>query len=273
MPSIQSADKKPTPRVGVLLVRLSFRHFQEEPFRFLLTLLGVGLGMALVVAIRLSNMAALSSFKESIDLLAGKTNLSLSREGSPMPETILKDLIFTRKSGTLLPIVQGKLAPADSPGEFLTVLGVDLLKDTEARQYRLLGGKDRVLTGADLLRLLPRSGIVFLTQRYAGPRGIGAGDRVPFIANDHTVTLTVGGLLADEGAARALDGTLALMDIAAAQEIFNKLGSLDRLEWVVPEEGARVELENKLRTLYPGWRVERPARRGEKVEKMLSAFR
>src|SRR5581483_10876919 len=61
--------------------------------------------------------------------------------------------------------------------------------------------------------------------------------------------------------------------IAAAQEIFNKLGSLDRLEWVVPEEGARVELENKLRTLYPGWRVERPARRGEKVEKMLSAFR
>lgn len=273
MPSIQSAGKAGPTRWWALFGRLSLRHLREEPLRFLLTVLGIGLGLALVTAIRLSNAAALDSFNDSIDLMAGKANLSLSRPGGPLPESLLKDLMTTRKDGALLPILQGKMARAGQPREFLTVLGVDLLKDLEARDYRLLGRDGRKLTGRDFLGLLPKPDVVFLTQRYGRQNRIQAGDRVAFLANDRSVTLTVGGLLAEEGAGKALDGDLALMDIAAAQKVFGKIGKIDRLEWVVPDEARRQALASQLRKLYPSWKVERPARRGEKVEKMLSAFR
>lgn len=273
MPSIQSAGKARPARWGALFGRLSLRHLQEEPVRFLLTVLGIGLGLALVAAIRLSNAAALGSFNDSIDLMAGKANLSLSRPGGSLPEGLLKDLMATRKDGAMLPLLQCKMARAGEPREFLAVLGVDLLKDMEARDYRLLGRDGRPLTGGDFLGLLPKPDVVFLTQRYGRQNRIQTGDRVAFLANDRSVTLTVGGLLAEEGAGKALDGDLALMDIAAAQKVFGKIGQIDRLEWVVPDEARRLALASQLRKLYPSWKVERPARRGEKVEKMLSAFR
>ena len=53
------------------------------------------------------------------------------------------------------------------------------------------------------------------------------GDRVlPFI---------VRGYLKDEGPARVLDGNFILMDIAAAQLAFDRLGRVDRVEVLLPE--------------------------------------
>ncbi len=255
-----------------LFWRLSSRHFQEEPVRFLLTILGIGLGMALVVAIRLANGAAIASFQDSIDLMAGKANLSLSSSSGSLSEDLLKELVHTRRYGTILPILQGKIALKDSPQQYLTVLCVDLLKDTEARDYQMLGPEGKRMNPPDFLALLPQPDLIFLTQKYALEKGLRAGQKVSFLVNDKVQILKVGGLLADVGAGKALDGTLALMDIAAAQKTLGKIGQIDRLEWVIPNTSDRDGLEEKLQKLYPTLKVERPARRGEKVEKMLAAF-
>jgi putative ABC transport system permease protein len=253
--------------------RFTLRHIQNEPARFVFTLLGIALGIALMVAIRLANGAAISSFQDSIDLMAGKANLSMSSTGVPLPETLMKDLADTRRLGQLLPVVEGKMAPEDNPKEFITVLGVDLLKDGEARDFQVLGIQDKALTAAELLQLLPQPDGVFLSQKYAKAKGLAVGQKVRFFINDQVQTLTLVGLLQNSGVGRAMDGTLALMDIAAAQKVFGKIGKLDRLDWIIPQESDRETLEAQLQKLYPAYKVERPARRGEQVEKMLAAFR
>jgi putative ABC transport system permease protein len=271
MESTLSVNNKPN--FKEIFWRFTFRHIQNEPARFIFTLLGIALGIALMVAIRLANGAAISSFQDSIDLMAGKANLSLSSMGVPLPETIMKDLVDTRRLGQLLPVVEGKMAPEDNPKEFITVLGVDLLKDGEARDFQVLGAQDKALTGAELLKLLPQPDGVFLSQKYAEAKGLAVGQKVHFFINDQVQTLTLVGLLQNSGVGRAMDGTLALMDIAAAQKVFGKIGKLDRLDWIIPQEADRKNLEAQLQKLYPSYKVERPARRGEQVEKMLAAFR
>ncbi len=271
MASTPSVNK--SPNFKELFWRFTLRHLQDEPARFILTIAGIALGIALMVAIQLSNEAALTSFHDSIDAMAGKANLSLSSTGNSFPESLLKDLADTRKQGELLPVVQGKMAPQDYPKEFLTVLGVDLFKDKEARDFQVLGVQDKLLTVQDLLRLLPQPDGVFLTQKYAKAHSILVGQKIRFIINDQIQTLTVNGLLGNSGIGQAMDGSLALMDIAAAQKVFNKIGKLDRLDWIIPQKADRETLESQLQKLYPTYKIERPSRRGEQVEKMLSAFK
>ena len=69
--------------------------------------------------------------------------------------------------------------------------------------------------------------------------------------------------LADEGPARVLDGNFVLMDIAAAQLAFDRLGRIDRLD-VRLADGADVgDALARIRARLPaGLEAERPARRG-----------
>src|SRR6185295_15465552 len=86
-------------------------------------------------------------------------------------------------------------------------------------------------------------------------------------------SFVVRGLLRDEGPARVMDGSFVLMDIAAAQLAFDRLGRIDRLDVLVPD-GTDVDatLAAVAARLPPGLRAQRPARRGEQVEQMLAAF-
>jgi putative ABC transport system permease protein len=86
-------------------------------------------------------------------------------------------------------------------------------------------------------------------------------------------TFAIRALLAHTGPARALDGNFAIMDIAAAQVALGRLGFLDRLD-VRLNDGGRIDaLEREIADRLPaGLSVQRPARRGAQVEKMLAAF-
>ncbi|HYF02991.1 MAG TPA: hypothetical protein VEC36_06420, partial [Patescibacteria group bacterium] len=54
---------------------VNLRHMASEPGKFLLSVLGVALGVAVFTAIRIANFTALSSFEASIDVVSGKANL------------------------------------------------------------------------------------------------------------------------------------------------------------------------------------------------------
>lgn len=262
------------PGQTALFTRLTLRHWVQDPWRSLATFAGVALGIALVVAIRLSSQAALDSFERSLDLLAGRADLSLTQNGLPFSEDLLRQLGSTRDFGLMAPLVRDKMAPASDPKDLLTVLGTDLLKDGLVRDYQLLGPGGRPLNVRDLLQILPQPGAVFLTEKYARRHGLKAGDSDDFLIQDHQQRLKIAGLLADQGAGRALDGSVALMDIAAAQKAFGKIGELDEIQWVTKSPAARKALQAQLqKELPPSFDARRPSQRNVQVEKMLRAFR
>jgi putative ABC transport system permease protein len=73
-----------------------------------------------------------------------------------------------------------------------------------------------------------------------------------------------------------MDGSFVLMDIAAAQLAFARLGRVDRLDVQLPGAPDTSTIEAALAAissqLPPGIAAQRPARRGQQVERMLAAF-
>ena len=75
--------KRPVARQGEQLYLNLFkfvglRHLQLRPGRTILTTLGVAFGIALYVAIAIINESTKNALKESIEAVAGKSNLTVS---------------------------------------------------------------------------------------------------------------------------------------------------------------------------------------------------
>src|SRR5205809_6307784 len=96
-----------------LLRWISARHVWEEKGRTFLTLLGVALGVAVFVAIRLANHSALASFRDTVDAVAGRANLQISASGSGFDERLFPRIRATRGVRAAAPVIQ-VLAPVRS---------------------------------------------------------------------------------------------------------------------------------------------------------------
>ncbi len=253
------------PILKALVIRPIFR----EKIRTALTIVGIAVGVAVVVAIQLANQSALRAFRESVDAIAGRANHQIISDLGPLDERVLLSLRPLWSEGVrFAPVidVEGILEPQQSP---IRVLAVDLLSDLHFRDYKYA----RIETGAkhealgDYLRLFERDSVI-LPAPYAREHGLGIGSRVTLNVLGRRSTLTVRGLLESQGPATAFNGNIAVCDIATAQRAFGMRGQLSRIDLLVPEERLLARV-----TLPPGTRIERPARRNERVERMLRAFR
>ncbi|MEW5976215.1 MAG: FtsX-like permease family protein [Acidobacteriota bacterium] len=252
------------------------RLFQEKP-RSLVTVLGISLGIGVILAIQLANESSVRGFKAALEVISGRTSLEITGAAGPLDELRVMELSWLEGFGQVSPIVEGEAVfrTASGAAEVLRVLGVDILRDRSFREYKLVEFANRRTepSAPEFLGILNDPRAVVLTRRFAEKHGIEVGQVVEVIVSDRRERLTVKGLLRHEGPARALDGNVALMDIAAAQWMFGRLGRLDRIDVLLDEERSVVAAEQEIAKQLPaGLRVQRPTRRGEQVERMLQAF-
>lgn len=253
------------------------RPLVREPTRTLLTMTGITVGVAVLVAIQLANQSALRSFSESIDAISGRANYQIVGGGVPIDEkTLLLLQPFWHEGVRFAPVidVDGSISPEGTP---LRLLGVDLLSDLHFRDYRYarIETDPRDTTtdsiGAYLSLFHPDS--VILPRTFARERHLDLGSRLDLNVNGRTARFVVRGILDTQGPATAFNGNLAIMDIATAQRAFAFQGRLSRIDLLVPESKAPRIVRAIERVLPHGLRVERPSRRSERVDKMLRAFR
>lgn len=260
-----------------LFPRLILRQLAGERVRTLTTIAGIALGIAVVLAIQLSSASALRGFERAVDSLAGRAALEITQAPHGLDERRLPSLLWLQEYGAVTPIIQGEATwrGADGSQDVLTVLGVDILSDLAFRDYAF-GQTERgasTATTRDILGLLTDPQSVVLTDQFARAHGLAVGDLVRFGMADGTRELRVRALLKPEGPARASAGAVLLMDIAAAQAALGRLGYIDRLEVRLDDASALPRIEAELtRRLGGDFIVQRPARRGQQVEKMVAAF-
>jgi putative ABC transport system permease protein len=252
------------------------RRLRQEKIRSALTIAGIALGVAVVLGIRLANDSSVRGFSLALDTIAGAASLEIVSPGG-VEEERLAPLGWLREIGDVTAVIEGDaLARAgDRPAEAVRVLGVDILRDRAFREYDLVefAAGRRQPAPQQFLNLLldPRS--VITTDIFARRHGLHLNDRVELEIGDQRRSFVVRGLLRNEGPARVLDGNFVLMDIAAAQWAFDRLGRVDRVEIRLPAGRSVADVERALASrLPPGLAVQRPARRGEQVETMLRAF-
>jgi putative ABC transport system permease protein len=121
----------------------------------------------------------------------------------------------------------------------------------------------------DLTTFLDGDGII-VSRRVARAYRASPGRRLRAYAGAHAVALPVVAVV-PPGAA-AVDSSVAFTDIATAQQLFDSVGRLDRIDLIVdPARLARVKAEVQ-RVLPPGARALTPHTRLAEIKRMLSSF-
>jgi putative ABC transport system permease protein len=273
-----------------------FRQFIVRPLlqdraRSLTTVVGVALGVAVVIAIQLTNQSSVRGFETALETVAGKTAVEIVGAAG-IDENVLAELGWLREFGTASPVIEGEMALVQGGednirrAEALRVLGVDILRDLTLRDYMMgaatsadgsiVTGSDVDLTAQRFLELLTSPQSVVITEKLARRRGYTPGSQIQLMAGDRVNTYVVRGLLEDEGPARVMDGSFVLMDIAAAQLAFARLGRIDRIDVQLPgspDTSTIDSIVSRISARLPaGLTAQRPSRRGQQVERMLAAF-
>jgi putative ABC transport system permease protein len=252
------------------------RRLRQEKLRSALTVAGIALGIAVVLAIRLANDSSVRGFSLALDTMAGAASLEIVSPGG-VDEERLGPLGWLRDIGEVSPVIEGDALAraAGAPAEAVRVLGVDILRDRAFREYDLVefAGSRSQPAPQEFLTLLLDPQSVITTEIFARRHHLHVNDALELGIGDERRSFVIRGLLRNEGPARVLDGNFVLMDIAAAQWAFDRLGRVDRVEIRLPPERDVADAERLLSSrLPPGLSVQRPARRGEQVETMLRAF-
>ncbi|HET9916179.1 MAG TPA: ABC transporter permease, partial [Candidatus Binatia bacterium] len=254
-----------------LLNTISWRHVQHHRLRTVLTFFGMALGVAVIVAIALVNRALTSSFQSTIEQIAGKAVLQVSNSESGMAEAALALVRDTEGVLDVAAAVDGFLPVSGMPAERLYIYGVDLLTDFTMRDHRFAGDGFAFDQALDFIAL-PDS--IAVTESFARRLGLSIGSALVLNSSQGKQSYRIRALLKEEGTARVFGGNFALMDLPVAQLAFGKEGKLDIIDLTV-EAGARVEtVQERLRQRLRGAaEVERPKKRGEQIESLLTSFR
>lgn len=274
----------------VLLRWVSARRFGSERARVLVTVLGVALGVAVFVAIRLANVSALASFSDTVDAVAGRANLRLSAGAEGVDErwfvaaretpgvlaaAPVIELPVAARAGGALRAGEGGSMKRRGYAETLLVLGVDLFSERSfARHGSAAADRGADSSGvAGALEFLAEPRAVAITRTLARRHGLAPGDTLTVLAAGRPEPLVVRRVIEDAGLQQAFGGNVVVIDIAEAQVLFQRLGRLDRIDLLVPPGSQAAVTDRLAARLPPGIEIGLPQGRTRQVETMVGAFR
>src|SRR3989475_10963136 len=111
----------------LLFYRLMVRPLFHEPVRTSLTILAIGLGVAVVLAIDLAGDAATGSFRSSMETLAGDNDLEIATPGG-VPENLVGTLTSLPYSIRISPRIEDYAVIAGTR-KSLPLIGLDLVSE------------------------------------------------------------------------------------------------------------------------------------------------
>ena len=254
-----------------LLHTLSWRHLQRHRLRTLLTFLGITLGVGVIVAIAVVNRSLTSSFQTTIEQIAGKAVLQVSNGESGVAESAFPLIRDTPGVQDAAAAVEGFLPVRGAERERLYIYGVDFLTDVAIRDHHFVSSKSDF---DEALDFISRPDSIALTESFSRRLNLPPGSRITLTTSRGKQDYTVRALLREEGMAKAFGGNLALMDLPVAQQALGKEGKLDIVDLTVAE-GEKIEdvKDRLLQRLKGSAEVERPKKRGEQIELLLTSFR
>lgn len=250
-----------------LATTVSFRHLLRKKGRLFLTVWGISLGVAMIMAITIVNNSVLSSFYQLADSVSGRASLQvISSADSGFPVTALDSVLAVPDVTAASPVVRRNTFLHSAGQEWqVLVYGVDLELDMAVREYILHSGRFWETNAGDSL---------ILTRSMADQMGLALGDQLQLLTVDGLATFSIVGLLEPTGPAQTNGGRFAIIPIKSAQTHFARQGKFDSIDIVLNRE-ARTEEQREAIQAKVGEEVlvVTPAHRGEEVDEMLAALR
>jgi putative ABC transport system permease protein len=270
--------------LALLLRWFTLRHARRSLRRSALLVAVLGLGVAVFIAIRLANRAAVDSFSTFTDSLSGASDYSVRAPAGPLPEAALDEV--RRCLGDLpvdlVPVLEVVSAPPAPRGSgprigapSFQIVGLDLLA---------LGNLPS-LAGLQETYLRGNAGPGSFWERMSGPSGAwlsAAYGPLPktldLVFGEKVVPIPVEGAIPTRPEAPVPSATLAVMSLRTLQAITGRQGQLDHIDLVVEPgadvEGVRSRAGEALQRAAAGrWVIESADARRQTASAMTGAFR
>ena len=254
------------PAFHITLIRA---HASQKPFRALLSIAGVALGVLASVAIGTANIHVLRSFEQAVTTVAGPASLEITGHDLGLDESVITAVRAVEGVVSAAPVIEDAvvLTQGEQRGQALQIVGLDLLAEAGTRGFQIQADAEEALETLLALDSL------YLGREVAADWNLGVGSLVEATAGGRLVQLRVAGLLHNDESRSSLWDRLAVMDIAAAQLLFHSVGRLGRIELVTQPGRPLDEIAASVRAVLPPHLVvQRPAQRTKQVENMVRAF-
>lgn len=235
-----------------------------------MTMAGICLGVAAIVSISIINHSVLVSFDQTFTHATGRSQLQITNSQSGIPESILETVQQLPEIEYAAPILENDGQLSSGLEQTVLILGVDVLLDTQLRDYSLAGETAEI---PDPILFLAKPDSILITKMMAEREGLRQDQRVNIQTVHGERAFRVRGILNPTGPARAMGGNVIIMDIYAAQMAFGKEGRFDRID-IRLRQGQRTEdITRKLLSILPaGYVIDTPASRTRQMEAMLEKF-
>src|SRR5690349_10772081 len=207
---------------------LSLRTLLRNPIQFVIMILGIALGVAVMVSIDLANASAARAFDLSTSAITGRATHSIVAGDQGLDESLYVRLRTNpqwRESFDSAPLVVSHASSPELGDLTFTLLGIDLFAEAPFRGYLSTGNPTRAESITSLLTVPNAILLSAPTAKYYGlhPCGDGALNescRLKLSINGEIQDAFLVGVInpADDLARRTLDNVI-LTDISTAQEL------------------------------------------------------
>jgi len=259
-----------------LLTRASARFLGQHRAQLVLSVVGVALGVAVVLAIDLATQSARSGFRVAAETVSGRATHRIVGEAGLVDETLVARLRTELGVRASAPVLEGYASSPRLPGRALRILGVDPFSEAPFRPFVTAGAQGFAADddGLDLARFITTRGGVVMSSVTAARAGVSAGDSLPVDVAGVAWSLPVVGTLepADRLARAGLSDVL-LMDVASAQDVLGARGALTHVDLILPDTPAgEASLRMIEDILDPGAEVVTAGARADAMAGMIDAF-
>lgn len=220
----------------------------RRPLATSLSLLAIALGVALGLTVQLIHSAALDEFGRGIRLLSGTADLQIVGSQAGLDDALYPLLARHPDIATASPVLE---IEARLPGrdETLRIFGIDLFRVAQVTPSLLPMTDVPDGTPTERIdRLGPlQPDALFLSPAAATRLALAAGDRLTVQIGVREQALRIGGSVPGAGVGQIL----AVMDIGAAQQVFDRIGRLTRIDLRLAPGIERGEAQRRLADLLP----------------------
>jgi putative ABC transport system permease protein len=254
-----------------LLRLITWPYVRKHLLRSVLTTAGIVLGVALLVGMQTANQSVLRAFNDTVDRVAGRTQLQVSAGDAGFSEEVLERVQAIAEVQAAAPIIEAEADPGIAGQGKLLILAVDMTGDSRLRDYDFDSSGEAVID--DPLTFLAQPDSLILTREFVDRNHIAAGGKIAFDTMQGRKQFTVRGVLKAGGMAKAFGGNLGIMDIYAAQVLFGRGRHFDRID-IGLREGVTLEQGQAalVRALGTGFTIEPPSGRGRQFESLLGVY-
>lgn len=215
--------------------------WRAYPLRAIMAALAIAIGVALGFAVHLINASALREFAQAVRTVSGDADLQLHGvTPAGFNETLYPRLAGLDGIADLSPVVE--LAATIGPDVRLTLLGLDPLRAVHVTPS-LIGRTPAATTGDDIFA----TDRLYLSQAALDLIGRRIGERVEILAAGHAVPFVIAGSLPGVSETQVI----GVIDIAAAQWRFGRLGRLNRIDLRLEDGADPARVRRALAAMLP----------------------